>query len=181
MKISRWTLRGAASQAASLRGQRALPDERRGLEQPAAPLPAGPIAIVEILDVDPATASPDGRFAVSVRVTNRSVHPFVPSAALRDWFGGVAVGLELRPPDASGLVGDPVRLHLPRIVWPGDSVEIQGVIRPLVSGRPLDAGDWMLRAELVQEGMRWFGDDVADETLVEITGQTGSEEPVVEP
>jgi hypothetical protein len=29
--------------------------------------------------------------------------------------------------------------------------------------------------------MRWFGDDVADETVVEITGQTGGEEPVVEP
>jgi hypothetical protein len=161
--------------------QESLPDERRGLEQPAAPLPAGPIAIVEILDVDPATTSPDGTFAVRMRLTNRSLHPFVPSAALSDWVGGVAAGLEWRSPDASGRLGDPVRVHLPRIVWPGESVEIQGVIRPLVSGRPLDPGDWMLRAELVQEGMRWFGDDVADETVVEITGQTGADEPVVEP
>jgi hypothetical protein len=95
--------------------------------------------------------------------------------------GGVAVGLEWRSPDSSERLGDPVRVHLPRIVWPGDSVELQGVIPPLLSGRPLDPGTWLLRAELVQEGMRWFGDDVADETVVEITGQTGGEEPVVEP
>ena len=151
--------------------QESLPDDRRGLEQPAAPLPAGPIATIEILDVDPATASPDARIAVSVRLTNRSVHPFVPSAALSDWVGGVAVGIEWRGPDASERLGDPVRVHLPRIVWPGDSVELTSVIRPLLPGRPLDPGVWLLRAELVQEGIQWFGDDVADETAVEVTGQ----------
>jgi hypothetical protein len=158
--------------------QESLPQERRGLEQPAASLPAGPIATIEVVDIGPAAASPDDLITVRMRLTNMSDRPFVPSGSLRDWTGGVAVGLEWRRADTNEPLAEPQRVHLPRVVWPGDVVEIESAIRPVLFGRPLDAGDWLLRAELVQEGVRWFGDDVSAATVVEITGHSDGDEPV---
>ncbi len=144
---------------------------RPGVADPAAILPIDQTLKVEILEVSPTEAP--GVFDIRLALTNTADRALVPSGGLPDGFGGYAVGLEWREGVGGSRVSEPRRARLEAILWPGETTEIEielAAIQYPVGEDPirLDPGSWLLRAEVVQEGVRWLEDSASDETLVDV-------------
>lgn len=97
---------------------------------------------------------------VVVEFTNTSTQTYVPIRNVPSGIGGVQVGLEWRDPDQPDeRLHEPVRVAVPGLVRPGDTVVVEGVLPVNIAGAPGREGVWLVRAELVQESVEWFGVD----------------------
>jgi hypothetical protein len=87
------------------------------------------------------------RFAVSAQIANASGAPW-------DGFGSAQVHLSYRWLDAGGaVVAEGLRTPLPRVVAPGESVEVEIAVEA-----PPRSGSYTLALEPVLEFVSWFGD-----------------------
>lgn len=117
--------------------------------------PAGEIVSVSAPD----KVDAGGMFRVRARVKNtgrvawQCWKSFLDSNPLDQGEGGyVSLGLKLRKADKSGTDMDIARGHFERDVEPGDEVDVAC----LAKAPP--AGEYRLKADLVQEGVAWFED-----------------------
>lgn len=134
------------------------------IEQPAALVEVAPLGGPEIDD--------ENLFPVLVRLTNTSAEAFIPAGNLPDGVGGIRVGLEWRDPgEPLERIHEPIRVALPRILLPGESIVLEGEMTTTVPGFEAEPGTWVLRAEVVQEFVRWFDGDGFSETSVVVEGQ----------
>lgn len=169
--------------------------DRPGVSDPGAWVTGDDPAQLQLSVVDDETDSDDSDdgdsedtdvITVEVQVTNQSFTPFLPPFGSSEAAGTVAIGVEWRDPlDPETRIAEPYRIQLDGILYPGETVTLTAEI-PLevddptlalpggASGglrRPLPSGTWMLRVELVQEGIRWI-DRSSDVLAIQISSES---------
>jgi SAM-dependent methyltransferase len=128
------------------------------------PLPDAriPVARRAYIDVEaPRHARPGGTIAVKVRVINRGTAAW--DATRRSATGQVRLGVQLLGEDGRLIARDHHRVDLPADVPPGASTELL-----FECPAPADAGSYMLKFDVVAEGVTWFetgGSPVVTRTL----------------
>lgn len=84
--------------------------------------------------------------------------PWSPLGTIESPWGSVRLGAQwFRPGESVPVDSLPLRAELPRMLRPGDAVEIEMAVpasRP--DGTPLPPGSYVLEVALVQEGVQWF-------------------------
>lgn len=108
----------------------------------------------------------DDHIEVSVELTNNTDRALVPSRSLPSGFGGVSVGLEWMSRSSQDRLHEPRRSSLGKIVWPGQSVILEGELPYEVDDFEIGDGLVRVHTEVVQEGWRWAGRETGEETLV---------------
>jgi hypothetical protein len=140
--------------------------ERRGWlipTDPTAPLPdAASRSRIERLDGDePITMAGAETVSLRFRVEHAGQGaPWMPSGAMTSPWGSVRLGGQWSLEAGEGaapVASFPLRGELPRVVRPGEAVEIgMDVSARNPGGAPLKPGSYVLEISLVQEGVRWF-------------------------
>jgi hypothetical protein len=85
---------------------------------------------------------------VTTSVTNRSTRAFAAQATYGRRL--VRLGAQLRRPDGSLINRDFARAHLPRTLGPGETLALD------IELPPMEAGQYQLTFDLVNEGIDWF-------------------------
>lgn len=134
---------------------------------PGRPLPAL-TAEIKIVRVEPPATEVEA-YLVVVQITNTSEYTYVPIGNLPLPEGSVRIGFEWRDPDDPfSRMHEPTRREFVDLIRPGESIELEFGMWPDVGDFVVDEGRWLLRAELVQEGMQWAGNAAAGQIEVEI-------------
>jgi hypothetical protein len=102
-------------------------------------------------DALPVRLSKGAGATLRLRVTNAGDTVWLPATA--DGVGAVAVGGRLTD-GAGATVRDHLRTPLPAVVLPGEEVSVACAIPRIAA-----PGDYVLRLDLVAEGVRWFAED----------------------
>lgn len=107
-----------------------------------------PTGSIELIVV----SASDQEMVVQLTILNAGDETFVPAANLPEGLGGIQIGLEWRSPDRPDERSmEPIRVALPDLVGPGETVMITTTIQ-----RDQSDVDQLLHAELVQEGIGWI-------------------------
>jgi hypothetical protein len=139
--------------------------ERRGWlipSDPAAPLPEAAFrSRIERLDGDgPVVLGSYGSGPGSAHLRFRVEHvgqgaPWMPAGALESPWGAVRLGAQWL--ESSPVTGYSPRGELPRVVRPGEAVEVELTLEASPpGGLSPHPGSYVLEVALVQEGVRWF-------------------------
>lgn len=102
----------------------------------------------------------DESILVEITLTNTTEHVLVPSRALPEGLGGIAVGIEWKRPGDSERLHEPRRAGLPGVLLPGQQVTLEGELPYDIPGEDefgATNGTWDIHFEVVQEGWRWAG------------------------
>ena len=114
------------------------------------------ITLLELSDAK-VVSFDDDALSLEITLTNTTDEILVPSQALPSGFGGVAVGAEWKVPSDDERLHEPRRAPLPRIIFPGDQVVLEGELAYEIDDFVAGPGPWTVHFEVVQEGWRWSG------------------------